>query len=160
MLFYHLRLREQSKHQWIALRQKITLCPLVFSLTPLVGCTGTIMTLDTLKADGYQRSSLSALSSTGKPYEEPNYELWWKEKQEKNGCIIHLCLRPKIDSDLGYNWRVIVVINDKETWGYESGWLDRAGWHQTRRGIDCTVSPLLPKGRVHFQVGIVYYVTG
>jgi hypothetical protein len=117
---------------------------LAFAQILLVGCAGVPTTVDSLRAEGYQQIRMVAITQTGERRETRNYTLWMKETREA-GRRVRFCLMPMI-AEAGYNWRITVYIDDKETWTYESGPL--SGQPLMRVGIDCTISPSLPEGRL------------
>ncbi|MCI0371805.1 MAG: hypothetical protein L0214_10600 [candidate division NC10 bacterium] len=126
--------------------------PLALALIVLVGCAGTVMTVETLRTEGYE--SLTFITPSGQRQEPDRYEVWVKESREAERTV-RACLVPKIEG-AGYHWRLIVLAGGKETWSYESGPLQREkGPTMMRRGIDCTASEPLPEGRLSFQIHYV-----
>jgi hypothetical protein len=115
---------------------------LVVALVFLAGCAGTAMDLETLKAEGYQRTR-----------EVEHYELWVKETQEA-GRTVRVCLAPKIEGT-SYNWYLTVLVDGKDTWSYQSLQLS-AKPGGLRRAIDCAASPTLPEGRLTFEAVFRY----
>lgn len=128
----------------------------LLGLAPLLlaGCGWALMDVERLGAEGYRKSTMTYISPSGGRREVENYELWTKESQE-GGRTLRLCLVPKVVG-AGYNWRVTVFVEDKETWSYESGSLH--GKPQTlQRVVDCTVSRLLPEGQLTWGVNFTYW---
>ena len=118
----------------------------------LGGCAGVAMSVETLREQGYQRIRTMFVTATGELRESDLHELWVKESRDE-GRRAHYCLVPKTAA--GYNWRITVYVDDKETWEYESGPL--SGRPSVRMGIDCTVSPPLPEGRLSTFTNFAYW---
>lgn len=127
--------------------------PLAVALLLLVGCAGTLMDAETLRAEEYERSPVMVISPTGALGEAELYELWVKESRE-GGRIVRACLVPGVEA-VAYNWYLTVLVDGKETWSYQSGPL--AGKSVAlKRLISCAVSPPLPEGRLNFSVAFRY----
>lgn len=130
--------------------------PLALAMVILTGCTGIVMDVDTLRAEGYQRINVIEITPSGSRRDVELYEVWVKESREA-GRNIRACLVPKVEG-AGYKWLLKVFVDDKEAWSYETGPMTRhMGQASLRRGIDCIVSAPLPEGRVNFEVGYAYW---
>ncbi len=112
------------------------------------------MDVDALKAQGYRPPHVTHVTATGERREATNYELWWKESRDQDRRA-YLCVVPKREG-AGYNWRMALYLDAKETWAFESGAMygKPSG---LRLGIDCTVSPALGEGRLRWRVWYSYW---
>ncbi len=108
----------------------------------LAGCAGMDMNVETLKAEGYERSR-----------EAERYELWVKEDHGPRRTV-RACLVPKVEA-AAYNWYLTVLVDGKQTWSYQSGPLSGMSEALSWR-IRCAVSPPLPKGQLNYNVDFRY----
>ena len=56
---------------------------------------------------------------------------------------------------MGYNWGVIVSVDDRQVWEYQSHPFESAAVRQS--GISCAESPQLPEGRLNFSTRFTYW---
>jgi len=125
-------------------------------LVILAGCAGLVTDVASLQAQGYKKSPMTFVTATGEQREMTNCDLWVKVTRPEGasaheaGQIVHACLVPKT-SGAGFDWRLTVYVDDKDTWSYESG---RGPF---RQWIDCTTSRPLPEGRLSWRVWYTYW---
>jgi hypothetical protein len=111
------------------------------------GCQSYPRTQAELRPHGYALSDLSFVSPEGERRQVTNYELWWKEAKQ-DGRRYNFCLVPA-GGQAGFTWRLMVFLEDKEVWTYDS--LLR------RTNLDCVTTPALRAGRVRWKVHYTYW---
>ncbi len=77
-----------------------------------------------------------------------SHDVLWKETTWPEGRHVNFCIVPKWAGS-GFSWRVVVSVNDKEAWTYDS--LETPE-RRVLRGMDCVASPTLPDGPWEFSV--------
>src|SRR5262245_11454798 len=117
----------------------------VVSVVLLTGCAGVSPAIGSLNEQGYERIAIGTRSQSGQWLENPNYELWVKERREVDRKI-HACLVPKKEQ---YQWTLTLYVGNKETWTRRSP--------MRIRGTDCVVSDALPDGTVRYGVSFTYW---
>ena len=128
---------------------RLSLLVMVF----LVGCAGMATDVDSLRAKGYDPIKGYFITATGERREQSMAEMWVRENRG-SGRTVSLCMVPKVMVG-GYNWRVVVYVDNKETWSYQSGAL--SGNPSMRHATDCTESAPLPEGRLDYQTWYSYW---
>lgn len=122
---------------------------LLMTVVSLSGCAGVVPDVATLREQGYQAVRLRWTTAAGEE-RDSGIELWWKESKDPERKAYFCLVPPPGYSGYGYQWAMVVFIDAKETWTYESGsFTDHS---KAREGISCTVSAPLPEGRLTFRV--------
>lgn len=111
--------------------------------------------MEQLRAGGYTGGRAISTTAIGERRENPNYEIWWKEFRQQ-GRIRHYCFvpGPRLAGG-GYNWKVVVSVDDRQVWEWQSGPLQ--GKPVTQTGISCAETPHLPEGRVSWLVSYAFW---